>query len=110
MSRVGCQRISLTSGYILIRPLRIGQIQKTQQVVEVDAGKRQPMSKEGPAIRTSGVRGVPQAGGIKNATLRYDLPPPAVAVRNLVRFAFQNWNLSSGSIHSLQAFPDRKIA
>ena len=24
------------------------------------------------------------AGGVKNATLRFDLPPPAVAVRNLV--------------------------
>ena len=28
------------------------------------------------------------AGGVKNATLRFDLPPPAVAVRNLVRFGF----------------------
>eukprot|EP00884_Botryococcus_braunii_P002694 jgi/Botrbrau1/12425/Bobra.0229s0021.1 len=49
--------------------------------------KKQPVPKEGPAIRTTGVRGVPQAGGIKNATLRYDLPPPAVAVRNLVEQA-----------------------
>jgi len=24
-------------------------------------------------------------GGVKNATLRYDLPPPPLAVRNLVR-------------------------
>lgn len=52
---------------------------------ELVADERCPTAKEAPAIKTSGIRGTPQAGGIKNATLRYELPPPAVAVRNLVR-------------------------
>ena len=34
--------------------------------------------------RTAGLQRTPLSGGVKNATLRYDLPPPTVAVRNLV--------------------------
>lgn len=39
------------------------------------------------ANRPTGLRRTPLGGGVKNATLRYDLPPPAVAVRNLVERA-----------------------
>lgn len=35
-------------------------------------------------IRTTGLTRA-SSGGVKNATQRYDLPPPSVAVRNLVR-------------------------
>ncbi|KAK9816434.1 hypothetical protein WJX72_000205 [[Myrmecia] bisecta] len=38
-------------------------------------------------IKTTGLRRGPLTGGVKNATLRYDLPSPAVAVRNLVEQA-----------------------
>lgn len=38
-----------------------------------------------PLLGTEASRGAPNASGVKSATLRYDLPTPAVAVRNLVR-------------------------
>ena len=39
-----------------------------------------------PLLGTEASRGAPNASGVKNATLRYDLPTPAVAVRNLVSY------------------------
>lgn len=40
-----------------------------------------------PLLGTEASRGAPNASGVKSATLRYDLPTPAVAVRNLVELA-----------------------
>ena len=42
-----------------------------------------PLSAAQP-VAESGLRPAPLAGSIKNATARYDLPSPALAVRNLV--------------------------
>jgi hypothetical protein len=39
------------------------------------------------AVKTTGLRRAPLSGGVKTATARYDLPSPAVAVRNLVEQA-----------------------
>lgn len=39
-----------------------------------------------PVKLSTGLHRAPLSAGVKNATLRYDLPSPAVAVRNLVRF------------------------
>lgn len=39
----------------------------------------------GSPIRTTGLRRTPLSGGVNNASSQYDLPSPAVAVRNLVR-------------------------
>ncbi len=36
-------------------------------------------------VTTTGLQRASLSGGVKNATQRYALPPPAVAVRNLVR-------------------------
>lgn len=41
-------------------------------------------SEVSPLLGTEATRGAPNASGVKNATLRYDLPTPVVAVRNLV--------------------------
>ena len=38
----------------------------------------------GLSLSAIGLQRGPLSGGVKNATLRYDLPSPAVAVRNLV--------------------------
>jgi len=35
-------------------------------------------------VTTTGLQRASLSGGVKNATQRYALPPPAVAVRNLV--------------------------
>jgi hypothetical protein len=42
---------------------------------------------DGGPIKTSGLHRTPLSGGVQNATLRCDLPSPAVAVRNLVEQA-----------------------
>ena len=44
----------------------------------------QTKSEGSPLLGTEASRGAPLVSGVKNATLRYDLPTPAVAVRNLV--------------------------
>ena len=38
-------------------------------------------------VKTTGLRRAPLSGGVKTATQRFDLPNPAVAVRNLVEQA-----------------------
>lgn len=38
-------------------------------------------------VKTTGLHRAPLSGGVKTATLRYDLPQPPVAVRNLVELA-----------------------
>jgi hypothetical protein len=38
-------------------------------------------------VKTTGLRRAPLSGGVKNATQRFDLPSPCVAVRNLVEQA-----------------------
>ncbi|KAL4435164.1 hypothetical protein ABPG77_001846 [Micractinium sp. CCAP 211/92] len=50
------------------------------------AAAAQQQQQDGP-IRTSGLHRTPLSGGVQNATLRCDLPSPAVAVRNLVEQA-----------------------
>jgi hypothetical protein len=45
------------------------------------------------------------AGGVKNATHRYDLPPPPLAVRNLVRGACTS-PLGNPSLHD----PNKVVA
>lgn len=45
------------------------------------------MEKTSKAIKTTGLRRAPLSGGVKNATQRFDLPSPCVAVRNLVEQA-----------------------
>lgn len=45
------------------------------------------MEKNSQAIKTTGLRRAPLSGGVKNATQRFDLPTPCVAVRNLVEQA-----------------------
>eukprot|EP00775_Hariotina_reticulata_P007132 gene7132-7347_t len=47
----------------------------------------QSMEKTSKAIKTTGLRRAPLSGGVKNATQRFDLPTPCVAVRNLVEQA-----------------------
>lgn len=47
----------------------------------------QTKSEGSPLLGTEASRGAPLVSGVKNATLRYDLPTPAVAVRNLVELA-----------------------
>ncbi|KAL3161142.1 hypothetical protein ABBQ38_009517 [Trebouxia sp. C0009 RCD-2024] len=53
----------------------------------VPEGTEQPRQESKPLLGTEASRGAPNASGVKNATLRYDLPTPAVAVRNLVELA-----------------------
>lgn len=43
-----------------------------------------PLTSAQPIAKAS-VRPAPLAGSVKNATARYDLPSPALAVRNLVK-------------------------
>lgn len=45
------------------------------------------LEKTSKAIKTTGLRRAPLSGGVKNATQRFDLPSPCVAVRNLVEQA-----------------------
>jgi hypothetical protein len=45
------------------------------------------MEKNSKAVKTTGLRRAPLSGGVKNATQRFDLPSPCVAVRNLVEQA-----------------------
>lgn len=45
------------------------------------------MEKTSKAVKTTGLRRAPLSGGVKNATQRFDLPSPCVAVRNLVEQA-----------------------
>eukprot|EP00879_Flechtneria_rotunda_P001961 GHRR01002135.1.p1 GENE.GHRR01002135.1~~GHRR01002135.1.p1 ORF type:complete len:357 (+),score=104.85 GHRR01002135.1:240-1310(+) len=45
------------------------------------------MEKTVKAVKTTGLRRAPLSGGVKNATQRFDLPSPCVAVRNLVEQA-----------------------
>lgn len=45
------------------------------------------IEKNSKAIKTTGLRRAPLSGGVKNATQRFDLPTPCVAVRNLVEQA-----------------------
>ena len=45
------------------------------------------MEKTSKAVKTTGLRRAPLSGGVKNATQRFDLPSPSVAVRNLVEQA-----------------------
>jgi hypothetical protein len=45
------------------------------------------MEKSSKAVKTTGLRRAPLSGGVKNATQRFDLPSPCVAVRNLVEQA-----------------------
>lgn len=56
---------------------------------EAPAGTDQPISDGAPTLehQTSKGQATPVISGVKNATLRYDLPTPAVAVRNLVRLS-----------------------
>ena len=51
----------------------------------------QPKQESKPLLGTEASRGAPNASGVKNATLRYDLPTPAVAVRNLVSRCRSSW-------------------
>ena len=44
----------------------------------------------GLSLSAIGLQRGPLSGGVKNATLRYDLPSPAVAVRNLVSPSLAN--------------------
>lgn len=45
------------------------------------------LEKNSKAVKTTGLRRAPLSGGVKNATQRFDLPSPCVAVRNLVEQA-----------------------
>jgi hypothetical protein len=45
------------------------------------------LEKTSKAVKTTGLRRAPLSGGVKNATQRFDLPSPCVAVRNLVEQA-----------------------
>lgn len=45
------------------------------------------LEKTSKAVKTTGLRRAPLSGGVKNATQRFDLPLPCVAVRNLVEQA-----------------------
>lgn len=57
-------------------------------LVSAPAQQAEHAKSEGsPLLGTEASRGAPNASGVKNATLRYDLPTPAVAVRNLVELA-----------------------
>jgi len=47
----------------------------------------QPIRANHGAVKTTGLRRAPLSGGVKTATQRFDLPNPAVAVRNLVEQA-----------------------
>ena len=51
------------------------------------ADKAGSSGSDGSPIKTSGLHRTPLSGGVQNATLRCDLPSPAVAVRNLVEQA-----------------------
>lgn len=53
-------------------------------LVPTPAHVEQGKSDSTPLLGKEGSSGAPNASGVKNATLRYDLPTPAVAVRNLV--------------------------
>lgn len=64
-----------------------GTKEKTEQAVlnlqfESDKTKTFPTP-----VKTTGLHRAPLSGGVKTATQRYDLPTPAVAVRNLVEQA-----------------------
>ena len=49
------------------------------------SSSEQPRQESKPLLGTEASSGAPSASGVKSATLRYDLPTPVVAVRNLVR-------------------------
>ena len=51
------------------------------------------------SLSAIGLQRGPLSGGVKNATLRYDLPSPAVAVRNLVSSALAS---SAGNLCAAQ--------
>jgi hypothetical protein len=79
-----------TPAPLVVRQGTPGQIRDTStSTPEVKQNSREapagPSNKEVyQPIRTTGLKRVPLSGGVKNATMRYDLPPPPVAVRNLV--------------------------
>ena len=69
-------------------------------IQSVPQSTEQAKQESKPLLGTEASRGAPNASGVKNATLRYDLPTPAVAVRNLVR-ALPNSSTSCQSMCSL---------
>ncbi|GAB4823563.1 hypothetical protein N2152v2_010609 [Parachlorella kessleri] len=66
-----------------------------------------PASDPSNPVKTTGLHRAPLSAGVKNATLRYDLPSPAVAVRNLVEQA--NYahlcTIMSGMHHRRAGYP-----
>lgn len=58
----------------------------------------------GSPIKTTGLRRTPLSGGVNNASSQYDLPSPAVAVRNLVEQAqFAHLCTTMSSMHHRRA-------
>lgn len=66
-----------------------------------------PADPSGNPLKTTGLHRAPLSAGVKNATQRYDLPSPAVAVRNLVEQA--NYahlcTIMSGMHHRRAGYP-----
>lgn len=62
-----------------------GQDATLQLQAAAAAAARSRDGSGGSPIRTTGLRRTPLSGGVNNASSQYDLPSPAVAVRNLVR-------------------------
>ncbi len=64
-----CSELAFMHAALVQAPLRDAEQSKKESI---------------PLLGTEASSGAPNTSGVKNATLRYDLPTPAVAVRNLV--------------------------
>jgi hypothetical protein len=63
-----------------------------------------PASMPSGLVKTTGLHRAPLSGGVKTATVRYDLPTPPVGVRNLVEIAqFGHLCTTMGGMHHRRA-------